>query len=77
MQEVFEELLACTQQLRKPWNAKHHYIDWTVTYDHAWFKMSTRVTRYGADWWCEYDPIVGYCPNFSEYVRHHQNQYNE
>lgn len=76
MQEVFEELLARTQELRTRWSAKYHYTDWTVTDDDAWYKMHTRVTRYGAIWCFDYDPIIGYCPNFSAYVRHRQNQYN-
>ena len=75
MQEVFEELLARTQDLRTQWSAIYHYTDWTVTDDHAWYKMRTRVTRYGADWGFEYDPIIGYCHNFAAFVREGQHQH--
>ncbi len=81
MQDVFEELLWRTAQLRC--NRGHYYNGWSRdTITGEWrsieYRLGHFIGRFGREWfWDLIDwGAHGNCPNFSAYVRHHQNQYN-
>lgn len=78
MQEVFEELLQETRHLVSIGSNVHYYDNWaTICSIGEWYKIHARVQHYNnTAWVITYAPIVACCPNFSAYVRHHQNQYS-
>ena len=76
MDEVLRELLQETRHLVSK-GSVHYYDNWVIICNTGeWCKALVRVQRYHADWVFTHTPIVKRCPNFSAYVRHHQNQYS-
>lgn len=79
MQEVFEELLEATEWLRiYHWQCYEHYEHWGENrHVYLTHRRIRRVAYAGHRVWQMNASLVrGVVANFSAYVRHHQNQYN-